>query len=291
MKLISYRRALWVLGVSCILRVSQATELVDERGNLTGAVALQSLVSTPLTVGGYPVPLSGADWRFTNFVSRTATGARTIPMVYLGFSRLKAGQFVEGFSVTTTLSFVGDSSAWHGDQCSGTKLISINIVRSRLDRCAVAEIKQISISNIPTDTLVITFLETNTNARYLRYQVVAPLSEGGLSRATVGAARFKSDLEGWMRLMLSATVEAAKPSKAPAAFSSVPSFSDAILGKYAVATAQEKPKSNTTGIESSRSSVSAGIEDRLAKLKSLHEKGLITDEEYKNQRKAILDAI
>ena len=90
-------------------------------------------------------------------------------------------------------------------------------------------IKEIKLNGIATKSLVLSFIETNSGGRYLKYENVLFYGNLGLNEESVLAADFRGRLRVWMSKMLDATVDAAKYSKPSNAFDGVPTFQEAVI--------------------------------------------------------------
>jgi hypothetical protein len=206
----------------------------------------------------------------------------------------------EGFSVIATTS-QGGAPGWEGDPCGTPHIERINIIRGRLDRCAVASVKTVPVSGIPTKALTVFFLETNQDGRYLKYENVLFFERLGIQENTLQLPEFRSRLKDWMSKMLQATIKAADYSKPADAFDGIPSFIEVAAGNISNSVPQSPTpnitnRSEAQNISTQRPPVNPGTQSatpasRLQTLEELYKKGLVSEDEYKQKRAEILKEI
>jgi hypothetical protein len=301
MKSLNVKFAATALTLLFSIICNAQTEVFKTNGELTGAISKNSRVTNNLTVAGYPVPISGSDWVFTNSSSSYTTGGSSpLVMVRAAFVRRENAKLAEGFSVVATTGQSG-APGWEGDPCGAPHIERINVVRGRLDRCAVAAIKTVPVSGIPTKSLAVFFLETNQDGRYLRYENVLFYENMGIPESRLQEAEFRSNLKDWMSKMLQATIKASDYSKPSNAFDGLPSLLEVAVKNslnYSRTPSNtntitpEAPKPQTTlASPSTPTAIGNSPAVRLQTLEDLYKKGLVSEQEYKQKREEILREI
>jgi hypothetical protein len=190
-----------------------------------------------------------------------------------------------GQTITLTIQGNGSNSGWNGDPCAGEKIVKINFVRGRLDRCASAYIKTIRVGGVQTETLEINFLESNIGGRFYQSTLNINFDALGFNYQTVTGSsnEFNKKLKEWMGKFLEATVKAAGYDKPLNAFKDVPTFTDAVN-----ATTTTLPPART---QNPAISQPKNIQDRLQVLKDLLDKKLITQDDFDKKRREILNSL
>lgn len=222
-----------LLALSLFATSAQAVDfVVDEKPNeqLGNGYALQGND----VVGGYPIFQADGGWKLWTTEILSATGPqRSFPLPHVVLNRRHSGKWVMAQSVMVTLYSDGASMGWAGDPCSGDKIIKINRIRGRLDRCATAELITSSIDGKPADVLRIAFTETNNGGRFYSTTLFANIGFFGLSPATVTSSdsEFNKHLTTWMQTMLAAVVKAADYDKPLNAFDGVPPLSSVLKAR------------------------------------------------------------
>jgi len=187
------------------------------------------------TFGGYAVYAPEGDWKIYRHGSGVATGGHTkvkTNMLSVGLERYSGRKWIMSQWITVTTSQNG-VAGWSGDPCAGNKIVKINVVRKGLDRCATAEIQNVKIGSVPTDTVQIMFIETNNSGRYYRTVFNIHFENMGYTRDEVSdpESDFNVRLKTWMSQFLDGVVAAASYDKPGDAFNGVPAFADAMKPK------------------------------------------------------------
>lgn len=206
--------------------------VVDDKPN--EQLASGYVVQEKDVVGGYPIFQADGGWRLVSTSISSASGPqRSLPMPQVLLNRTQSGKVVMSQSVRVTLYGDGASSGWTGDPCSGEKIVKINRLRGRLDRCATAELVNIRVDNKPTDILKIVFTETNSGGRYYSTTLYVNIEAVGLSYSVVTSKdnEFNSRLSSWMETMLDAVAKAAGYDKPLNAYAGVPSLSSVLSNR------------------------------------------------------------
>jgi uncharacterized caspase-like protein len=206
-----------------------ASEIFKADGSLSGVLSRYAPLGGKFTVAGYPLPIDGPKWILINSgASRTTGSASPLLIVNAVFTRTENGKIVEVFSVTATMG-QSPSSGWDGDPCGVPSIEKINVVRGRLDRCAIAMIKETNLNGVPTKYLILNFIESNEDGRYLKYEYVIFYGNLGLTDDRVQAPDLRARLRSWMSKMLDATVTAASYAKPSNAFDGIPTLQEAVF--------------------------------------------------------------
>ena len=241
------------------------------------------------TFGGYSIYAPEGDWSiFHHSEGHSTLGVRrSSNMPSVGLERYMGGKWVMGQWITVTTSQSG-GQGWEGDPCAGNKIIKINIMRGQLDRCSTAEIQNIRIASVPTDTLKITFIETNDGGRYYRSIFNIHYENLGFNYKTVTdqQSEFNNRLKEWMGKFLDGVVKAATFEKPGDTFKGVPVFTDAINNL--------KPLTGATSVSPTPQAATANnknILEKLQTLKDLFDKKLITEDDYNQKRKDVLNSL
>lgn len=239
------------------------------------------------TFAGYAMYSNDGDWSFSGSTMGSTTGGlESLKQPFIFMQRYEYGKWAIGQTITVTISGDGGRGGWMGDPCGGERILKINVVRGRLDRCSSTQIKSLKIGGVQTDTLEINFIETNFGGRLYNSVFNLNLDVFGLNYRTVNdkSSEFNTRLKDWMSKMLDATVKAADYSKPSDAFKDIPPLTEVIKG------IKNSPLSNSENINSSAGQPK-NIETRLQTLKDLLDKRLITKEDYDKKRTDILNSL
>jgi len=242
------------------------------------------------TFGGYSIFAPDGDWILSSTgIGQTTGGTRALNQPFLRMERYQNGKWVMGQLITLTIEQDAASSGWKGDPCAGEKIVKINFVRGRLDRCAVAVINPISIGGVQTNTLEILFIESNIGGRFYKSTFNIHYENLGLtySAVTDKSSEFNRRLKEWMEKFLDATIKAAGYNKPTDAFKDVPTFTNAI-NNIIKTPAAPLTSSTQQGVTNTPSK---NIQDRLQSLKDLYDKKLITEDDYDKKRKEVLNSL
>jgi hypothetical protein len=258
--------------------------IVDEKFNPQAASGYR--IESDDTFAGFPIFANDSDWVLDSTYMGATTGgtsSRKQPFIYM--SRYENGGWLMGQTITLTIQGDGSNSGWNGDPCAGEKIVKINFVRGRLDRCASAYLKTIRIRGVQTETLEINFLESNLGGRFYQSTFNINFEKLGFDYQTVTSKsnEFNKRLKEWMGKFLEATVKAAGYDKPVDAFKDVPTFTDAVN-----ATTTTLPPART---QNPAISQPKNIQDRLQVLKDLLDKKLITQDDFDKKRREILNSL
>jgi hypothetical protein len=224
-----------LLGIA--LSAANAKELFPE-----SVFPKYSSVTVGDTLGGYPVYVDGPGWTYIGIRVTSATGGTgsvQLPTVF----RAKRVNGLLTFGAATTVNVgQGASGGWTGDPCGGDTIFKINVVRGRLDRCAVMRFTEVPIAGIKTPVLQAEAIETNNDGRYYKHIIFAVLGNLGLSSSTfLKGTSFEPQAMAWLQQFLNATIKVADYDKPASAFSAVPSFEELITSKPTSAKPEAKP--------------------------------------------------
>jgi hypothetical protein len=258
--------------------------IVDEKFN--AQVVPGYRIDATDTFAGFPIFATDGDWVLDGTYMGATTGgtsSRKQPFVYM--SRYENGGWLMGQTITLTIQGDGSNSGWNGDPCAGEKIVKINQVRARLDRCASAYLKTIRVRGIQTETLEINFLESNLGGRFYQSTFNINFEKLGFDYQTVTSKsnEFNKRLKEWMGKVLEGTVKAAGYGKPADAFNDIPTFTDAVN-----ATTTSLPPAR---VQSPVISQPKNIQERLQVLKDLLDKKLITQDDFDKKRKEILNSL
>ncbi len=201
-------------------------------------------------ISGHPIFTADGGWRFLSLdIGSTSGTARSVPMSTVVMGRMTKGA-VTMVQYVVVASGGSDGNGWQGDPCSGEKIVKINKIRQRLDRCAAAQIESVRFGGKPTDALKIEFTESNAGGRFYQVGFYVAYEYMGLSYAAVTAkdGAFKLRLQAWMEKMLEAVVKAADYDKPANAYDAVPGFTSAVLQDSSSSMVQFNPAGHNIAV-------------------------------------------
>jgi hypothetical protein len=258
--------------------------IVDEKFN--AQVIPGYRIDATDTFAGFPIFATDGDWVLdSTYMGSTTGGTSPMKQPFIYMSRYENGKWLMGQTITLTTHGNGSSGGWLGDPCAGEKIVKINQVRSRLDRCATAYLNTIRVGGVQTETLEIGFIESNFGGRFYKSTFNINFQMLGFDYRTVTdkSNEFNKRLKEWMGKVLDGTVKAAGYGKPADAFKDIPTFTDAVN-----ATTTTLPPARTQNPVISQPK---NIQDRLQVLKDLLDKKLITQDDFDKKRKEILNSL
>ena len=245
-----------------------------------------SAVEVGDTLAGKPIYVDGPGWTYASLYVGRSTGGSQIEMPTAW--RVKRVNGVAFGAATTVNAERSRTGGWSGDPCGGDTIFKINVVRGRLDRCAVMRFTEIPIAGKKTTVLQAEAIETNEGGRYYRHQIFAVLDNLGLSsNSFLKGTPFEPQAMAWLQQFLNATIKAADYNASASVFAAVPSFEELVTSKPRAA----KPETKAgAALDGTKPPVN-GLEERLLKLKRLFDSGLITEREYQDLREKALQEL
>jgi len=248
------------------------------------SVAVNYVLDGKDTLGGYSIYAGENDWRYYyTFMGTVSCNGLMVNQPIVFFQRFTSGRFTANYLASVTLE--GSScNGWGGDPCGGDKIIKINRVRGRLDRCATSELTQLKVRDEMVDVLKLHFVETNSGSRL--YENTFNISYKNLnipvSAISDRYSDFNKKLSTWMERYLDAVVIAGGLGKLQNAFANIDPLFSFVFDEKA-----SEAKTPAAAVSHSLSGPSA----RLKSLMDSFDAGSIRKDEYERKKKEILDSM
>lgn len=280
------------IAVAMICQPALSEDLFED--NIARDFKSVSLLSSDSTINGYPIYQGGRTWRVLSGKSTLNNANWRLGHISL-LSSIDQDYFAEMYLMVSMGEHNGHYTA---DVCNGSHLVKINKGGGVHDNCLVINPYSATVRGKSITTLQIKIRNSQTSARLYDLNLLLNVTHLGFPDTSTfdwttdavsqdpGKKKLIEKITSWAKLLQDGVNKAIDYRKPKDAFDNVPPISELLAVTHETSKVTPKLESQPSP---SPESATKSIVQRLSELKSLLDKGLITQDQYEIKSSEIIN--